>query len=304
VTALLAFVVACGGGDKKPPGEDAGCPDAPDSGAEWPAPGDPSVECSQDTRVGGFEIGDYGTYSYFTGHVAESVLPITVLEEVGREGDCVLLRRQYPFCDPACTAGELCDDTDGNPATDGECRPYPPNLDAGPVHAGGLLQDLVVLPDSSLNYGEICLLHPLFEAGAPVQLFAEGADAETFSLDAVGVEPVDIDLERDWVMAPGQPLDVVWTAGDGTGRIWMSFNIDQHGNSPVTLICDVEDTGAFTVSASLVDQLIDAGRTGITTFVFRRRTVDSVEIAQGCVDLVVYSHVKPPLVCEGCPMSY
>jgi len=298
---VLALLVACGGGTNPAPDAGSQCRDAEDSGVDWPAPGDEGAACSLDTRVGGFEVADLGAYSAVSGSVAAGVLPITVLEEVGREGDCVLLRKENPFCDPPCAPGELCNDPDGNPATDGTCEPYPPNLDAGPVHVAGILQDVIMLPDASKNYSETCVPDPLFDEGAPIQLFAEGAEAETFSLDGTGVAPLEADTA--WTMSPGTPLDVVWTPSDGPGRIWLSFNVDQHGNSPVTLVCDVEDTGATTVPATLIDQLIDFGVSGFATGLMRRRTVDSVQIAEGCVDLLVYTHLRGALQCDGCPIT-
>ena len=70
------------------------------------------------------------TYSAFSGSVADAVVPLNVLEQVGEDGDCTLLRRNNPFCDPGCAAGETCD-------FDGNCLPFPVNRDVGVTLVAG-----------------------------------------------------------------------------------------------------------------------------------------------------------------------
>lgn len=302
------FVLVAGCGDEKDPSGDADSDVDTDADTDtatdtttvdWPDPGEYGTACPLDDRVGLFEIAAFSAYSAVSGSVATGILPITIREEVGRAGDCRLLKKDNPFCDPPCVAGELCDDHDDNPDTNGVCAPYPPNLDAGTVYVRGLVEGLPALhPDAALNYSNTLVPHPIFDPGAEIQLYAEGADTESFSLEGAGVEVLDAQI--DWTMVRDQPLEVTWTPGDGTGRIWLSFNVDQHGNSPVTLECDVEDTGSTIVPAALVTQLIDSGVSGFSTGLMRRLTVDSTQIEQGCVELLVYSHLRGQLQCEGC----
>lgn len=297
--ALFALLLPACNGDEDPGDADADLDADTDSDTfEWPEPGEYGQECPAAERVGVFEVATFEAYSAASGNVAEGVLPTTIHEEVGREGDCALFQKENPFCDPACVSGQLCEDDDGNPDTNGVCSPYPANLDAGRVHVRGLAVDLAMDPDAALNYSETAVPHPLFEPGAAVQLYAVGAQTEAFSLDGAGVAPMESD--GDWTLVPGEPFEVTWTPSDGPGRIWISLNVDQHGNSPVSLVCDVEDTGTTTISAAFVDQLIAYGVSGFATGLMRRRTVDSVELAAGCVDLLVYSHLRAALSCEGC----
>ena len=89
--------------------------------------------CALADRVGGFSVAMEEIYTAFSGSVADGVVPVTVLEQVGGEGDCVLLRRNNPFCDPPCSPGQTCD-------FDGSCIPYPVNQDVGTVSVSGLAQ--------------------------------------------------------------------------------------------------------------------------------------------------------------------
>ena len=61
--------------------------------------------CALADHVGGFVAGFEPSYSAFSGSVADGVVPLNVLEQVGEAGSCTLLRRNNPFCDPGCDAG-------------------------------------------------------------------------------------------------------------------------------------------------------------------------------------------------------
>jgi hypothetical protein len=99
-----------------------------------------------------------------------------------------------------------------------------------------------------------------------------------------------------WMIARGQPTSIAWSppvtpleADDGV-KVTISINVDQHGTSPVTLLCEVDDTGSFQVPAALIDALLDEGISGLPQGHLHRRTADSVTIDPGCVELLVYSH--------------
>lgn len=285
---LILIAGSCGGSDEESDGgsDDGG---VDDGGVQL----DGSVEdlagpCPLETRIGEFDVGHRELYSAVTGSVREAVIPNAVLELVYEEGDCRLLRRLNPTCDPSCKPGETCN-------SNMECIPFPTNRDVGTVTTAGLTTDVSIEPNKiNFNYENTDVDHPPFEPGHAIQLTAAGAELEGFTLRGFGVEPIVAD-NQDWVMMAGQPLEITWTGADGPWQIHVTLNIDQHGLSPVTMFCDLDDTGSGTIAASLVDQLIDEGFSGFASANLFRRTVDSVEIDPGCVQLATYSHLTPSL---------
>jgi len=104
-----------------------------------------------------------------------------------------------------------------------------------------------------------------------------------------GVPSVELP-EVIWEMEAGQPLTVEWIPEPGPWKMLVSLNVDQHGNSPVTMFCEVDDTGSTVVGAALVDELLSYGISGFATADFRRSTVDSLQLGDvGCVQLSVES---------------
>jgi len=250
------------------------------------------VACGLDDRVGHFELTHNEFYAAITGTVSDGVIPLTVLQPVKQVGDCTLLQKKNPFCDPPCGAGELCEH-------DGSCIPYPENTSVGTVTVTGLLKEQVVMePNTQDYYWDPEAPFPLFEPGAQIDLTASGADGDGFSLTAWGVPDLVLE-DAELAMAAGEPLDVSWEPVEGVWRVWFSLNIDQHGNAPVTLFCEVDDTGAASIPAELVDELLGFGVSGFASADFRRQTVDSISNDAGCVQLSVYSFAPGKLSVQG-----
>lgn len=260
--------------------------DVIDAGAEADArEADLAGACPLADKVGVFEIAHREMYSAITGQVADGVVPVTVLQPEESAGDCQLWRRVNPFCDPACDTGFVCNHS-------GACVPYPANQSAGTVTITGLVDPVSLEPNSATAYQKTDVSHPPFEAGAPILLSAEGDAVAGFELDGVGVTVLS-GIDKAWQVHAGEPLALTWTPGLGHARVLTTLNVDQHGNAPVTMYCDFEDTGAGSMPASLIDALIAQGLSGAASGHVFRRTVDSVEIAPGaCVELTVFSHVQ------------
>lgn len=249
--------------------------------------------CELATKVGSFQVGMEAAYSAFAGSVADGVVPISVLEQVGQDGECVLLRRNNPFCDPTCTAGETCD-------FDGMCIPYPANHDVGVVSVDGLLQPVSVDPTPpTYAYYDTSLPNPAFEPEAAVRLDAAGGDYEAFTLYGFGVDmvaPTAVEL----MLSSGMPVTVEWTpSGSAHARLHLVLSVDQHGLTPVQLVCDGDDDGSLEISAALVTQFLDFGVSGFPAADYYLQTADSVDIAPGCVEFVVRSHEQTPLSVAG-----
>ncbi|MBT3220786.1 MAG: hypothetical protein HN348_17010 [Proteobacteria bacterium] len=281
----LALLVACEGKDDTDPADDTDDTDV----VTWTLD-DLNGRCAFEDRVGGFELAQWDSpldgFSTVTGSVAEGTVPTTILFEAETEGDCTLWRKENPFCDPTCEAGQTCTHA-------GECVPYPAKQNVGDVVIEGIGETLTLSPDTYNNYWNTTVDHPLFEPGAMVS-----ATSSSFELRGLGVDTLAID-EIDWAVVRGQDLHLSWTPGEAESRIVLSFNVDQHGNSPVTMFCNTEDSGAVVVSAKLLKVLLDYGVSGYSTGTIRRVTVDSTEVADGCIDLAVYSHVTASLSVDG-----
>lgn len=311
ILGLLTTLAACkpGGANEESTGT-TGDPTASGSGTDTPtgsgetgvtgetgATGDTgdvalAGPCPLADRVGGFTLLMEAEYTAFSGAVADGVVPITVLEPVGEADGCVLLRRNNPFCDPPCQPGTTCDFS-------GECIPYPVNHDVGVVEVTGLLQEVSVTPvEPTFDYFDTSLMHPAYAPDAAIELKAPGGDYSPFTLRGSGVamiEPASDALE----LRNEQAIDIAWTPAGGAGKIRVELNIDQHGNTPVRLVCEAEDTGALTIPASLISQLIGFGISGFPSVQYYRQTVDSVALEPGCVEFVVESHRQTLLSVEG-----
>ena len=241
--------------------------------------------CPLDARVGVFEIGvdTYGLAA-ITGYVADRVNPLQVLEAKESDGPCTLLERPNPLCDPPCTGSQQC-------AAANQCVPYPENQDAGTVAITGLSVPVALSADGQGNYTKTDFDAAPFAPGANLELTATGGTTGTFSLQGEGVALLELPT-KTWPFHAGEPLTIAWTPGNGVGTIRLNLNVDQHGVTPVTLVCDVPDTGSFTVPASMTTALWGYGVSGAPSSSIVRRTVDSVQTAFGCVELVVSHRVK------------
>jgi hypothetical protein len=241
--------------------------------------------CALDQRVGRFEITHDDGLSFVTGQVADGVNALAVLQPKEAEGPCQLLMRENPFCEPACPVDQQC-------TQDGRCEPFPTPLSAGTVSITGLVQEAVLQPGALGNYAKYDFEAEAFLPGWPIELSAAGAGAvPAFTLQGSGVPLLSV-ADQAWSVKRDVPTQVSWTPSAGPGTIHLSLNVDQHGVTPVTLFCEVADTGSLTIPVALTNRLLDYGVSGAASGMLQRRTVDSVELPQGCVELTVSSRVK------------
>ena len=260
-------------------------------------------ECATDKQVGNFYVENEVDYSVVSGEVLDGVVPSKIKFEVGKEGDCTLWQRKNPFCNPACGASEAC-------GQDGKCVPFPIPEDAGEVSIAGLTKPVaMVFP----NYYDTTVDHPPFTPGAMITLGADGAAFPGFVLSGRGFAPMEIPATK-YTLKKGEPLAVTWTKDSAAvATVSVRIKVDQHGNSPVELVCELPDTGSAEISATLISTLIDFGVTGFPSLHISRHTVDSVNPGPGCVQFEVYSHrlanmdVADHLPCDPshpCPVGY
>jgi hypothetical protein len=112
---MLLLLLACAGPDPKPAddtaaADDTGPPDTIDTSEESPDPDTVPLggSCPLDQDYGGFVVSAGETSTTVDGAVTDGVVPFTVLEEIARDGDCAILRRNNPYCDPGCDPGYTC----------------------------------------------------------------------------------------------------------------------------------------------------------------------------------------------------
>lgn len=260
-------------------------------------------ECASTEEIGAFIVQHEPDYSVVSGEVLDGIVPSKILFEVGKEGDCTLWQRKNPFCDPSCKPGETCDQS-------GACVPYPLPKSVGSVAVTGLAKAVTM---ASQPYFDTEMPHPAFTPGAAITLEAQGADYPGFTLYGQGFAPIAIPKET-WMLAKGQPLTLNWTPDTSAefATVRVKINIDQHGNSPVELVCDIKDTGSVTIPVTLIDQLVGFGVTGFPSGHVIRHTLDKATVGPGCVRFEVFSHVIGDLQVAGhvpcdaatpCPMG-
>jgi hypothetical protein len=263
-----------------------------------PVTGDPDTvplagACDLSNKFGTFLVEVYSTdaYSIISGQALDGVVPITVLENVGTEGDCVLLKRNNPFCSPQCQGGETCD-------FDGTCIPYPDSKDLGVVTIGGLADPVVMRPvEPGTTYFDSTLTHPIFAEGDLVEMRThENGAFGDLEMHGVGVTPLVLD-DVDWTLVADNDFTLTWVA-PGTpvvrSRVYLRLTIDQHGTTPISMYCDFDDDGEGVIPSSLLTQLIESGVTGFPNADITRRTVDSVDVpGDGCLEFVASAPQNP-----------
>ncbi len=295
----LLLLLACDPG----PATTGDSADAADTGVPDPT-GDPLTiallgECPLDTHYGGFVVEAYEDYAIVDGTVTNGVVPVTVLENVATEGDCTLLKRNNPYCEPTCESSEACD-------FDGNCIEYPVAQDLGTVTIAGTKPAAVMTATSpGYRYFKTEMRLPPWAPGKLIELTTTGATVEPFTLHGVGPDLLE-PTSTTWTVVSGTDLLVSWDAPTTEVRteVRLSLNIDQHGQTPITLVCHFDDDGEATVPASVIDAVMGAGVTGFPNASLRRQTADSTTLSGGsttggCVDLLVAHELAMDVEVEG-----
>ena len=289
---FLCVAVACSGSEKEAldsaPPTPQGSLDAESGSADG--------TCTMDTRSGRFVVDQTVDYAYADGKVSDAVLPTDVLTEVIVSGDCCILRRENPFCDPPCGGDETCD-------LGGSCVPYPSAIDVGTVSIRGLSSVVSMEPvEPGKNYSDTSLDNPPWTPGDPLSLSTSSTDRSDFEMHGYAPDTLE-GAPAVWSIAPSTALELDWTppSADIDTEVVVVLRIDLHGTTPSQLECVFPDTGRGVVTAETIDALIDAGLTGFPTGEMRRRTADHTDLANGtCVEFLARSvHVPERVEIEG-----
>lgn len=272
---MLLLLACAGPGDT----DTAQAPSAPLDPATVPLAG----SCPMETGYGGLSVVVESDATSLDGQVADSILPTNVREELTAEGDCRVLRRDNPHCDPDCDPGYTCD-------LEQTCVAYPANQDLGTVTVDGLDAEVEMEATFPGNtYYDTSLPHPAYTTGVVLTLSMPGGAYGPAELHGVGVEPFEMD-EQTWILYESADMAIGWPAPSTDvvrSEIAVSLSIDQHGVTPSTLECVFEDDGEGTVPASTIAALVSVGVTGFPTGSITRRTVDNAPAGEGCMEFGV-----------------
>ena len=244
----------------------------------------PRGACAFEKRVGRFSVEAQKDFGVVQGTVLDGVVPTSIPEPVSEEAGCKVLKRRNLVCSPACVGAETCGEA-------GSCIPYPHQVSVGKVTIAGLTKPVAMEPQMpGAVYFAPGADNPPFEPQDEIVLAAAGAgDSASFQLFGLGSEPLK--EAPTWVLEKGKDFELEWaepSSGSGT-RILVELTIDQHGQTPLSLSCDLDDTGHATIPTAILDQLITSGVSGFPNGRIQRRSVDHVELGDGCVELSVGS---------------
>jgi len=261
--------------------------------------------CGDDVRVGQFTldlkaaVGETPAYAQVNGLVRDGVDPKDVWKEIASEGSCHVSIGPVANCAPACAFGMVC--------RAGACVTAPAGHPVGTVTMTGLLVPLAMTPNAinASYYGPIPTgtAIPPYELGSAIGLDTEGGDYPPLSLEARGIDPLDVPDGQSLALTttvPNQALAVTWAPAraGGAGRVRLSFEIAHHAGIAAELDCDVPDTGTARVPGALLDALVAQGTGGFPELTVTRVSADTATIALGCVELAVTSSVAVPISVE------
>jgi hypothetical protein len=171
--------------------------------------------------------------------------------EADRVGACRLLTYAAASCDPPCTGGDVC--------IDSECASYPSALSAGTVTLSGAADAPVEIAPINGQYSWWSMEGVSGIAAVRVQ--AAGDAAGAFDLTTCVVEPPA--PVGDWSAAleargAGEDVTLSWSNPYATARVYlrMTTGIGTHGGiSPVEIECEGRDTGELTLPGAFLDEL-------------------------------------------------
>jgi hypothetical protein len=267
---------------------------------DWSAPGATLASyepCSPERHVGSFFIELEQDFTSVRGQVYDAVTPRNVPVQVAAEGECQLFTAPLMQCNPICAAGQVC-------AAGDVCQPEPEPHDLGRVHVRGLRVRLRMeanaITKAYANPAAARLPHPGFDPGSNLELTTSGGDYAPIALLGWGITRLQGVPEQVPVHS-AQPLAVSWEppADPGPARVHLDLNINHHGSSSNWIECDVADVGSTVIPATLVDALLDRGQSGYPTLRVTRRSVSSMAIEPGCVELQVTSPTVSDVQLEG-----
>jgi hypothetical protein len=242
----------------------------------------------QGTFTAEFVAADVGTsspaYTKFLGVVYDGPSPPTIVLKLDSEqAGCQLLVPKNPFCSPSCGAAGVC--TDEN-----QCTPYPTSQSVGTVRVTGLgPSEVVMMPGPSLAYQpDVTLPNPACDEGDAVSVQADG-----ISIQGKCIAPFTLMTPEPIPVQTGKPVALTWAAAGqpSLARVKIKLDIAHHGGKKGEIVCDVADSGSFSIPEPLVTKLVSLGLAGYPT-IGVGRVATATASAQSGVKLQIASSVE------------
>jgi len=300
---LLVLAAACGSPSSDRPDAaraDGGGMDAqPDAGSDAGADGgvDAGVDAGEDSGVtdggtiggcegeirGRFEIMSnamYGSVFASFGNGPDLFLGTTKVLE---RGNCKLYTGDPDLvCNPTCNNGEFCSHSG--------CVPYPESFAVGTIRLRGTMPELDLVPQAGNVYYSMENYPMLIPDGATARLEVDGdGNVDPFTLEVRNVVAIEA---PDTMVTVREHEDAVltWTvAGADDDIVMVEMDSDHHG-AVGSIRCEARNgDGMVVVDKELVDGIIEAGRSGIGTYIensfMTRLNRDRIATDRGCAEL-------------------
>jgi hypothetical protein len=310
--AAIAFVAACNSSE---PQQDAGRLDAgssdsndptdatteSDGGTEPDAATMDAATMDGGTTDGGTQIGTCGPgeiwgrfeimstpmYGSFYAAHRDGMDLFQQTTRVLERGPCRLYTGDPEIqCDPACEPSEFCGKSG--------CFTIPNNVDLGVLRLAGTNPELeFTVRPGNVYYSQDN--HPdLLPVGQTARLEVEGGGGiDSFTLEANGIAEIVPPMETVRVVQH-EDLVLTWAPSGGEGDlVRIRMDSDHHGALGV-IECEVPDgDGMVVVDAELIDGIIEAGHSGIGTYIesstFSRVNRSHARTALGCAEFAAVS---------------
>jgi len=252
--------------------------------------------------VGSFQVkltgasGEASATTAVVGKVYDGPTPETIVWENPQvDGACTLTTPRVPFCSTPCGGSAAC-------VEDDTCLSYPTAHSVGSVTVSGLGDSPFTMTPIANTYqppAGITLAFPPFAEGAPVSVSAAGDYFPAFTLTGTGIAPLVL-TSTTLALKSGVALPLTWIPGlAGNSKIHVKLDISHHGGSKGQIVCDSDDSGSLTVTATLITKLLGLGVAGYPTVIVTRHAVGSSVISAGRVDLEIASTVEQSVSVDG-----
>jgi hypothetical protein len=262
-----------------------GCPNPyqgdDDDAGDDDTSGDDDDSCDRFDTLGTFTVGVNRNGGTFSGVYWDGPDP-GLLDSVLEEDGCAFYRYVPRECDPPCDPPLAC-------AFDETCRPWPQYLSVGTISVTGTDPPLEIEPTEFNSYYTTEVYEDLFGPGDALTVSAAGSfDVGPFSVTVAGV-PLLEPYEQTVTMVEGEPLVISWTPADGPDDAVVRVHLDNdHHGVAAYAECEVPSAeGQILVPESIVEKMIEAGGSGIGTYVENAYLVRTTRSEQrhdpGCV---------------------